>query len=76
MTTFEIGSMTAKGGFANEREICKKFNNWKKDNEAQAWLRIMGYDINSINSLEAILNFNPNQIEKNRCGKIRTERKF
>lgn len=55
MTTFEIGSATAKGGFANEREICKKFNNWKKDNEAQAWLRIMGYEINSINSLEAIL---------------------
>lgn len=55
MTTFEIGSATAKGGFANEREICKKFNNWKKDKEAQAWLRIMGYEINSINSLEAIL---------------------
>lgn len=55
MTTFEIGSITAKGGFANERKICEKFNDWKKDKEAQAWLRIMGYEINSINSLEAIL---------------------
>jgi len=35
MTTFEIGSKTAKGGFANERAICSKFNNWKIDNEAQ-----------------------------------------
>jgi hypothetical protein len=29
MTTFEIGSATAKGGFANEKDICKKFNNIK-----------------------------------------------
>ncbi len=55
MTTFEIGSTTAKGGFANERDICKKFNNWKNDIEAQMWLKIMGYDIKSIDSVEAIL---------------------
>lgn len=55
MTTFEIGSTTAKGGFANEKDICKKFNDWKKDNEAQIWLKIMGYDIKSIDSVEAIL---------------------
>jgi len=35
MSTFELGSLTAKGGFANEKDICKKFNNWKKDKEVQ-----------------------------------------
>lgn len=55
MTTFEVGSTTAKGGFANEKDICRKFNSWKTDNEAQIWLKIMGYDIKSIDSLEAIL---------------------
>lgn len=54
MTTFEIGSTTAKGGFANEKVICNKFNNWKKDNESQIWLKIMGYDTKQIDSVEAI----------------------
>ncbi|NVM55360.1 MAG: type II restriction endonuclease [Candidatus Helarchaeota archaeon] len=54
MTTFELGSATAKGGFANEKAICDKFNNWKKDNEAQLWLKIMGYDRRKIDSVEAI----------------------
>ena len=39
----EIGSNTAKGGFANEKKICEKFNNWKTDSESQEWLKIMGY---------------------------------
>lgn len=54
MTTFEIGSTTAKGGFANEKAICDKFNNWKRDNEAQLWLKIIGYDTKQIDSVEAI----------------------
>lgn len=54
MTTFEIGSQTAKGGFANEKDICVKFNNWREDKEAQIWLKIMGYDIKEIDSVEAI----------------------
>ncbi|MBI5188305.1 MAG: hypothetical protein HZA07_04450, partial [Nitrospirae bacterium] len=54
MTTFELGSQTAKGGFANEKAICNKFNNWKKDNEAQRWFKIMGYDTKEIDSVEAI----------------------
>ncbi len=55
MTTFEIGSTTAKGGFTNEKDICRKFNNWEKDKEAQIWLKIMGYNIKSIDSVETIL---------------------
>jgi len=54
MSTFEIGSTTAKGGFANEKAICNKFNNWKTDKEAQIWLQIMGYNLGEINSVEAI----------------------
>lgn len=54
MTTFELGSATAKGGFANEKAVCHKFNNWKNDNEAQLWLKIMGYAIRNIDSVEAI----------------------
>jgi len=54
MSTFEIGSTTAKGGFANERAICNKFNNWRTDNEAQIWLKIMGYNPKQINSVEAV----------------------
>lgn len=54
MTTFKIGSQTAKGGFANEKVICNKFNNWEKDNEAQQWLKIMGYNVKQISSVEAI----------------------
>ncbi len=30
MYDFGFGSRTAKGGFANELAICKKFNNWEK----------------------------------------------
>ncbi len=54
MATFEPGSRTAKGGFANEKAVCSKFNNWKSDKEAQLWLEIMGYDIGEIDSVEAI----------------------
>jgi len=53
MATFELGSRTAKGGFANEKAVCSKFNNWKSDKEAQFWLEIMGYDIREIDAVEA-----------------------
>lgn len=48
-----IGSETAKGGFANEKTIAKKFENWKKDNEAQKWLKIMGYNLKKIKKVKA-----------------------
>ncbi len=54
MNKSEVGSKTAKGGFANEKAICKKFNSWKKDKEAQEWLKTMGYDIKKIDSVKAI----------------------
>ena len=54
MNKTELGSKTAKGGFANEKAICKKFNGWKKDKEAQEWLKIMGYDIKKLDSVKAI----------------------
>jgi len=54
MNKKDIGSATAKGGFANEKVICKKFNAWKKDKEAKEWLRIMGYNIVKIRSVKAI----------------------
>jgi hypothetical protein len=54
MYDFEFGSRTAKGGFANEKEICKKFNNWKEDEDAKLWLKIMGYDLNKIDYVKAI----------------------
>ena len=54
MNKIELGSKTAKGGFANEKAICRKFNAWKKDKEAQEWLKIMGYDIKKLDSVKAI----------------------
>jgi R.HinP1I restriction endonuclease len=49
----EVGSYTAKGGFQNEFDIVNKFNDFKEDNEAKLWLRIMGYDWVNIHFLKA-----------------------
>lgn len=54
MDKMKLGSMTARGGFANEKSICQKFNNWQGDKEAQAWLTIMGYEIEKISSVQAV----------------------
>ena len=50
-----IGSETAKGGFANEKEIAKKFVNWKKNKQSQKWLVIMGYKLKEIKKVEAVV---------------------
>ena len=50
-----LGSQTAKNGFANEREIADKFNNWKYDEESKKWLTIMGYDLKKIENVKAIV---------------------
>ncbi len=48
-----IGSQTAKGGFKNEDDIALKFNNFKADEEARKWLKIMGYNYSKILSVKA-----------------------
>ncbi len=55
MDLIKKGSHTAKEGFKNERDIVKKFNNWKKDKEAQDWLIIMDYELSEIEYVEAII---------------------
>ena len=69
MNKREIGSTTAKGGFANEKSICRKFNNWGKDKDAQSWLEIMGYKLGMINSVKAIRI--PTRIKKTEMKKFR-----
>jgi len=50
-----LGSQTAKRGFKNERDIVKKFNNWQNDEDAQEWLKIMGYNLKEIEKVKAII---------------------
>lgn len=42
-------------GFRNEKDIVKKFNNWKIDKEAQKWLILMEYNPNEIEFVKAII---------------------
>ncbi len=49
----ERGSQTAKLGFKNEDEIRDKFNSWKTDADAKAWLTTMGYKAVEIESVLA-----------------------
>ncbi len=55
MDLIKKGSDTAKQGFKNEKDIVAKFNNWQKDNDAQKWLKIMGYVLSEIEFVEAII---------------------
>jgi hypothetical protein len=49
----ELGSQTAKNGFKNENEIRDKFNAWKTDADAQAWLGSMNYKLAEIEDVAA-----------------------
>ena len=51
----ELGSKTAKNGFKNEQDICDTFINWENDVEAQAWLKIMNYDLKEIEYVNAVV---------------------
>lgn len=51
----ERGSLTAKRGFQNEKEVADKFNNWRFDEDAQKWLQIMHYDLQDIEGVDAIV---------------------
>lgn len=54
MDLVERGSQTARDGFKNEDDIVRKFNNWKNDKDAQAWLILMNYELLEIEYVEAI----------------------
>ena len=49
----ELGSKTAKGGFQNEDEIRDKFNNWKADADARAWLEAVKHSVADVTSVSA-----------------------
>ena len=53
MNKQELGSLTAKGGFLNEKDICHKFLNYQTDKVAQHWLEIMGYNPKNIQKVNA-----------------------
>lgn len=55
MNKKEIGSRIAKSGFKNEHLVAEKFDNYINDKDAQQWLEYMGYKINKIKNLNAIL---------------------
>ncbi len=50
----KLGSQTAIGGFKNEKDVIRRFNNWEKDIVAQKWLKAMGYDIVDIEYVRAV----------------------
>jgi len=49
----ELGSKTAKGGFRNEDKIRDKFDHWKTDSDARAWLKSMKDRLEDIESVLA-----------------------
>ena len=49
----KLGSITAKGGFRNEKDVIDKFNNWQKDEMARKWLETMGYNFSDIEYVKA-----------------------
>jgi hypothetical protein len=49
----EQGSAAAKAGFRNEAEIAVKFGDWRRDEDARAWLAAMGYEPDGIVAVEA-----------------------
>lgn len=50
----KLGSKTAKGGFENEHDIAKKFENYLYDIESKDWLTEMGYDFQKIQHLKVL----------------------
>ncbi|MFK7817618.1 MAG: type II restriction endonuclease [Planctomycetaceae bacterium] len=66
------GSQTAKGGFKNEDDIRDKFNAWKSDKDAQAWLTAMKYELSQIQSVKAV---KPHGYKADVEVRIRTDKK-
>ena len=55
INAIERGSLTAKHGFQNEKEVADKFNNWRFDEDAQLWLQVMDYDLKDIEHVTAVV---------------------
>ena len=55
INAIERGSLTAKHGFQNEKEVADKFNNWRFDEDAQQWLQVMNYDLKDIEHVKAVV---------------------
>ena len=55
ISAIERGSLTAKHGFQNEKEVADKFNNWRFDEDAQHWLCVMNSDLKDIEQVEAVV---------------------
>lgn len=55
MDLVTLGSRTAKNGFKNEQDIADRFNHWQAHSEAQEWLQIMGYELDKISAVKAIV---------------------
>lgn len=51
----QLGSLTARRGFQNEKEVADKFNSWRYDEDAQQWLLIMNYDLKDIEHVDAVV---------------------
>ncbi len=49
----EPGSNTGKNGFKNEDAIGDKFNNWRNDDDARAWLSAMNHKLTEIDPVVA-----------------------
>jgi len=71
MSTFEIGSRTARGGFDLEKLVVDKFNNWQNDNDADRWLSVMGVEAKKIKNLMA--QQIPTRIPRSSCSKYGIE---
>lgn len=54
MDLVKKGSQTAKDGFRNEDDIVSKFNNWKKNKDAQEWLVLMQYKLSEIEYVKVV----------------------
>lgn len=50
-----LGSQIAKNGFENEKDIVNRFNRWQDHQEARDWLETMGYDLNKIFRVTAMV---------------------
>jgi len=66
--TLNLVQEQRKADLQTKRQFVKKFNNWKNDEDAKLWLKIMGYDPDKIDYVKAIQI--PTRIKKEDVGKF------